>query len=110
MPVRPDEHDASSERSPTTNASSCASSTQRTTGNAVKILAFQLIASKLNALEGCDHEPRRHRSLIPTNPYNGFTVDQLIVEADNLIGGPTCGRFRGSRPAPVGTSTRSAAR
>jgi hypothetical protein len=60
---------------------------QRTTGNAVKILAFQLIASKLNALRGATTNLGVTDPLDPTNPYNGLTVDQLIVQADSLIGG-----------------------
>ncbi len=55
----------------------------RSTGNADRILAFQLIATKLNKAAGAT-------TTLPVtlagNPYSGMTVDQLIAQADILIG------------------------
>jgi len=56
-------------------------------GNAVRILGIQLIATKLNAITGATTSNAISDPLDPSNPYNGFTIDQLIVEADALLGG-----------------------
>jgi hypothetical protein len=58
----------------------------RSTGNAIRILAIQLIAAKLNKAEGSSTNVPVSDPANPANPYNGLTVDQLITEADNLIG------------------------
>jgi hypothetical protein len=55
-------------------------------GNAVRILTYQLIASKLNILNGASGAGTISDPGNPGNPYNGFTINQLISEADNLIG------------------------
>ena len=55
----------------------------RSTGNADRILAFQLIATKLNKAEGAT---TTLPVIIAGNPYSGMTVDQLIAQADILIG------------------------
>ena len=55
-------------------------------GNAVRILGIQLTAAKLNKFGGATTTGTVTDPLDPTNPYNGFTVDQLIAEGDSLIG------------------------
>jgi hypothetical protein len=56
-------------------------------GNALRILAHQLIAAKLNVLNGASDAGVVMASCagLPANPYDGYTVAQLIVAADNLI-------------------------
>jgi hypothetical protein len=60
--------------------------TQTGTGNAIRILSVQLIAAKLNVLEGAGASSPVSDPLDPGNPYNGLTAAQLITEGDNLIG------------------------
>ena len=55
-------------------------------GNALRILGIQLLSAKLNGLGGATTNVPISDPLNPSNPYNGFTIDQLIVEADNVIG------------------------
>jgi hypothetical protein len=56
----------------------------RTTGNAIRILTYQLIATKLNKAAGATTSLPVTGD--PSNPFSGLTVDQLIAEADTLIG------------------------
>jgi hypothetical protein len=56
------------------------------TGNAVRILSKQLIAAKLNLLDGASGSGVVSNPGDPSNPYNGLTVDQLIAQGDSAIG------------------------
>jgi hypothetical protein len=59
---------------------------QSAQGNAVRILAHQLIAADLNILGGATDSDAVSDPLDPTNPYNGWTVAQIVAEANSLIG------------------------
>jgi hypothetical protein len=56
-------------------------------GNALRLLARQLIAAKLNVLNGASDDGVVQASCagLPPNPYDGYTVAELIAAADNLI-------------------------
>jgi hypothetical protein len=77
---------------------------QSANGNAVRILAKQLIAAKLNAANGAATSGTVSDPSDPSNPFNGHTVAQLITDGDNAIGtrniltafaGTQCGGPRG---------------
>jgi len=55
-------------------------------GNAVRILARQLIAAKLNILNGAGGNGILSNPADPSNPYNGLTANELIQQADSAIG------------------------
>jgi hypothetical protein len=55
-------------------------------GNAVRILSHQLIAAKLNILNGAGGAGIVSNPLDPSNPYNGLTANELIHQADLAIG------------------------
>jgi hypothetical protein len=55
-------------------------------GNAVRILTKQLVAAKLNSLNGASTGGTISDPGNPGNPYNGMTIDQLISAGDNAIG------------------------
>jgi hypothetical protein len=56
-------------------------------GNALRLLARHLIAAKLNVLNGASDEGVVQASCagLPPNPYDGYTVAELIAAGDNLI-------------------------
>jgi hypothetical protein len=56
-------------------------------GNALRILAHQLIAAKLNVLNGASDQGIVSASCanLPANPYDGAMVAELILHADSLI-------------------------
>jgi hypothetical protein len=89
---------------------------QTGTGNAIRILSVQLIAAKLNALEGTSLLGVVIDPLDPTNPYNGSTIAQLIAAGDNLIGGSNIltatrsTKCTGSHADPVGCNMVKVAR
>ncbi len=59
---------------------------QSANGNAVRILSRQLIAAKLNILNGASSAGTVSDPLDPTNPYNGLTVAALVAQGDTSIG------------------------
>lgn len=59
---------------------------QPANGNAVRILSHQLIAAKLNLLNGASGAGQVWNPSDPGNPYNGLTTNELIAQADLLIG------------------------
>ena len=56
-------------------------------GNALRILARHLIAAKLNVLNGASDAGVLMASCagLPPNPYDGYTVAELIAAGDSLI-------------------------